>query len=256
MMLVASGASVVELSGPLEHLSACFQGLAICRLLESGDTTRFRENLSRSAFARRYFLEKALAANNTDDRRLALSRTEAFCDALAAGQGGLARDIAARSPIEWHADWEYSDDFAYFRFLHRVVVEPTSFSGPTSGTWLREFERAAAGDESARPALLRALAERDSDSLNESLVALMTERDVQVREQLSRLLEPGVATALQWPRSFICIEGLALIAIATALRMNVAPHIPLCPLMARLPMGQPAVEDPFRGIDARLAARP
>jgi hypothetical protein len=57
---------------------------------------------------------------------------------------------------------------------------------------------------------------------------------------------------LLWPRSFVCVEGLALIAIATALRMRVDEQIPLCPVVARLSMSAVPVDDPFVGIEMRL----
>src|SRR5215813_3349285 len=92
LAFVAAGYPIRELGDELEKLSEYFQALGIAYLLEYADQDRFRENLVRSGHARRYFLRKLLEENNVNDHRLALGRTEAFLDALAAGEVGLARE--------------------------------------------------------------------------------------------------------------------------------------------------------------------
>src|SRR4030095_11820759 len=89
LTLVACGHPIGELSGSLDELSGSFQAFAICILLEDADVGRFCDNLARSAFARRYFLTKSGEAQNVQDRRLALSRNEAFFDAIAGGHSLL-----------------------------------------------------------------------------------------------------------------------------------------------------------------------
>jgi|SRR5688572_10011671 len=252
LLVVASGYPITELSGTLETLSRCFQSMAICRLLETADTVKFRDNLARSAFARRFFLRKSSEANNTTDRRLAISRSEAFFDALAAGHGLLAREIAARSIVEWHQGWEYEDDFCYVRYLHHVVMEPASLGTPASGERLQQFTAAVASDEPPRLAVLRALDARDSQAFDAALRALLDERDAQLQERKERLLDPDLETFLHWPRTFVCVEGLALISIARAIRIDVADDLPLCPPLARLELSQVDAEDPFVGIEAEL----
>jgi Immunity protein 49 len=253
LLIVASGYSIDRTSSTLEQLSRCFQGVAICRLLESGDLVKYRENLTRSAYARRFFLRKSREQRNIADRRLALSRTEGFFDALAAGNGLLAREIAALSDNTWHEGWEYKDDHDYFAFLHQVVMEPASVGRDDLRALLHEYERALDGDEPPRLAVLRSIAERDQATFNAALRALMEELDEQMQKRKDRLLDPSLEAYLLWPRSFVCVEGLALVAIATALRMQVEELIPLCPTAARLPISAVLVEDPFVGIEARLA---
>jgi hypothetical protein len=252
LLIVASGYRIERISGTLEQLSSCLQALAICRLLESGDGAKYRDNLTRSGFARRYFLRKSREAGNTADRRLALSRTEAFFDALAAGQGLLAREIAALSDHVWHEGWEYKDDYYYFAFLHQVVMQPVSIGGENLSTLLKDYEAALDGDQPPRLAVLRALAARDQEAFNLALRNLMEELDEKMQKRQDRLLDPSIELFLLWPRSFVCVEGLALIAIATALRMRVDEQIPLCPVVARLSMSAVPVDDPFVGIEMRL----
>jgi hypothetical protein len=253
LLIVASGYSIDRTSSTLEQLSRCFQALAICRLLESGDLVKYRENLTRSAYARRFFLRKSREQENTADRRLAASRTEGFFDALAAGNGLLAREIATLSETAWHEGWEYKDDHDYFVFLHHVVMEPASVGRDDLFALLQEYENALDGDQPPRLAVLRSIAERDQATFNAALRALMEQLDQQMQKRKDRVLDPSLEAYLLWPRSFVCVEGLALIAIATALRMQVEEHIPLCPSAGRLPISAVLVEDPFIGIEARLA---
>lgn len=251
LLLVASGHPIDALGQTLENLSRCLQSLAICHLLESGVTTKFRDNLARSAFARRYFLSRSAAAGNAGDRRLALSRTEAFFDALAAGHGALAREIAALSIDRWRPQWEYEDDFYYVLFLHRVVMQPTALGEQPFIESQQRFEASAAPDTAAR-GVLGSLLHRDEALFNAALIQLMQERDQQLQERKARLLEPDVEAFVHWPRTFVSVEGLALITIARALKMTVSDEVPLCPPIARLELSHPTVEDPFLGIEAEL----
>jgi hypothetical protein len=253
LMIVASGHPIAHLSPTLEELSEQFQAIAVCHLLETGEATKFRDNLARSAFARRYFLSRSAQQGNTDDRRLALSRTEAFFDALAGGYGRLAREIAILSATEWHADWEYREDFLYFRFLHRIVIDPAWLGSPESVALLDQFEQVSEGKEPSRAAVLRALIARDAQAFTSALSALMGEHQARVDARKERMGEPDVPTFLLWPRTFISIEGLALIAFARALRLEVDPDIPLTPAVARMVFSQPSVEDPFETME-RLRA--
>jgi hypothetical protein len=253
LLIVAAGYSIERTSSTLEQLSRCLQALAICRLLGAGDLAKYRENLTRSAFARRFFLRQSREQQNTGDRRLALSRTEGFFDALAAGNGLLAREIATLSEPAWHEGWEYKDDHDYFAFLHHVVMEPASVGRDDLLGLLQEYERTSDGDQPQRLAVLRSIAERDQATFNAALRALMEQLDQQMQKRKDRLLDPSLEAYLLWPRSFVCVEGLALIAIATALRMQVEEHIPLCPTAGRLPFSAVPVEDPFVGIEVRLA---
>jgi hypothetical protein len=252
LILVASGHPVAVLSETFERLSACFQSLAICYLLEMADTSRYRDNLARSAFARRYFLSRSALAGNVDDRRLAISRTEAFFDALAAGHGLLAREIAILSIKDWRQDWEYVDDFLFYSFLHRTVADPSWLMRPESLVALQEFEVTVAGEPSSRLALMHALRLGDQEGFNTHLRSMMRDRDAQMQARKASLLEPDLAMFLHWPRSYVCVEGLALIAIAGALRIDVDLDIPLCPTLARLHLSTPSTDDIFAGLEHEL----
>jgi hypothetical protein len=251
LTIVASGYPVGEIGETLDALSSCFQALAICQLLD-GDTTRFRENLARSGLARRYFLRKSAEENNLEDRRLALSRNDAFFDALGGGQGQLAREIATASIDKWHEAWEYEDDFHYFLFLHRLLMVPRSLGTEDSLILLQRYEKAANGLPASRGAVLKALVGHDQPAFGDALRSLMRERDHVLQERKAKLSEPDLSAYLHWPRTFICLEGLALIAIGRAFRLETHGEVPMCPTIARVGFGAPAVEDPFLSIEIEL----
>src|SRR5262252_10928785 len=81
--VIASGEEVSVIGGTFEQLSRYLQALGICHLLEFGDREHYRENLIRSAHCRRYYLRRSSGMDHSIDHRLAISRTEAFVDAVA-----------------------------------------------------------------------------------------------------------------------------------------------------------------------------
>ncbi len=182
LAFVAVGYPVRELGDQLEKLSEYFQALGIAYLLEYADQDRFRENLVRSGHARRYFLRKSREENNPEDRRLALGRTEALLDVLAAGHLGLAREIVDLSIETWHPDWEYEDDFSYYLFLHRLVQANPDATDANLREILATFERALEDGESPRLDVCQALLDRDTASLREALTRLMQERDKEMEK--------------------------------------------------------------------------
>ena len=79
----------------------------------------------------------------------------------------------------------------------------------------------AEGSDRSRVAALRALTARWPAGSSQSLAALITEQRAKIDARKERLAEPDILEYLLWSRSFISIEGLALIAIARAMRMEV-----------------------------------
>src|SRR5262249_54784537 len=88
---IAAGYPIRELGEEMEPLSEWLQALAISYLLKDANLDGFRENLVRSAHARRYYLRRCRDEAVDNDRRLAISRVEAFFAAAAAGRLDLAR---------------------------------------------------------------------------------------------------------------------------------------------------------------------
>jgi hypothetical protein len=126
MASLATLAPIKSKAQTLRDISRLFQAVAICKLLIHADTSAFRENLVRSAHARLYYLRHVKSEGADDDRFQGLSRTQAVFDAIVAGSPELAREIANLSTDQWHRGWEYEDDFCYYSFVHRLLVEPIS----------------------------------------------------------------------------------------------------------------------------------
>ncbi len=250
--VVASGAPVAEIADSFEQLSAYFQALGVCHLLETADADQFRENLVRSGHARRYFLRQSKAQGNDRAPRLALSRTEAFLDAVAAGTLELAREIAERSVANWEPDWEYEDDFCYYAFLHSLVRFPQSPPQPEASALLQRFEKALEGQASPRLDVCQTLLAGDAEAFAEALNGLMEvlQDALDVKKQtLESYQEP-----LFWPRTFVSAEGLALLKIAELRNFAVPEEVPLCPSLGRLPPSTREFQDLFQAIEQGRAA--
>jgi hypothetical protein len=251
--LVFEGYPMAGMGETFEELSVLFEALGLCHLLEAVDLRAFAENLCRSGHARRYFLRRSRAEGNVDDPRLALGRTSAVLDALAAGDVGLAGDIAALSITEWQPDWEYEDDFCYFLFLHRVILGQGGdlvVPNATLVAILDRFERALEGASSPRLGVCRALVARDAaafaDALARRLDQIAGEHDV---ERTTAAVQEDIDVGF-WPRSFVSIEGLALLNLGGLLGVRVAGDPRMCPQVARLPIQPNDYRDIFDEIVA------
>jgi hypothetical protein len=235
----------------IERLSALFQGYAICMLLTEGDDQQFREHLRRSASAHRYYRRKSVEQGNIEDRHLAISRSEAFLDALVAGELELARDLARLSPTTWRKGWEYEDDWCYFQLLYLLLEEGEDFGLPRATPLLERFEQILEGDSSPRLDYCRAVAERDQDSARQALQDLLDEKAA--RDDARR---PNVVGSqfLFWPQSFVCIEGLAWFRLAELAGFSLPGTYPYCPPEARLPLATEPFTDIFLQLEAAIAA--
>lgn len=248
MWLVRDRHPMARLSQTFEELSGLFEALGLCHLLESVDLAELAENLCRSGHARRFFLRRSALEGNARDRRLALGRTRAVLDALASGDLALARDIAALSITTWEPTWEYEDDFCFFLFLHQVILGMDAgapFPRPDLVAILDRFEEALEGAESPRLDVCRALVARDAgafrDALKLRLEEIAGELDV---ERESSAVQEDFDVGF-WPRSFVSIEGLALLQLGGLLGAGIQEELPMCPRIARLPVRPTAYPDFF-----------
>lgn len=249
LQLIAVGYSMKEIGDSFEKLSQYFQALAICHLLETADENQFRENLIRSGFARRYFLKKSHEQGNLKDRRLALSRTEAFLDSVAAGHLQLGREIADLSLLNWESNWEYEDDFCIFQFLHYIVKKPDELANHRVEKILSRFEKAIEGTESLRLEVCKGIISREKEKFSTTFNELMKEKQDLIDEERERMLEPCPSTYVFWPRSFVSIEGLALLKIAEIIGIKIDEDFPLCPSIGRLSTTEKEYTDFFQEID-------
>jgi hypothetical protein len=255
LMNVAAGYAIRDLGEELEKLSEWLQAVGISYLLTAGDQERFRESLVRSAHARRYFLRKSRDTGNDQDPRLALGRTEAFLDALAAGHLALANEIGDLSGDVWHANWEYEDDFYYYLFLHRILPSNNAAGRASLFELLTRFERALQGADAPRLDVCKALFDRDNGSLREAIHLLMEARKTEMRKAWQRNLERDADACVYWARGLVSIEGLAVLRIAevTGLApLGLDEEEELCPWLAIVPVVDHEYVDIFSDIEAEL----
>lgn len=251
LAIVASGDQMCEIGGVFAELSAYFQALGICHLLEFADLEQFQSNLVRSGYARRYFLRKSSEQGNKNSSHLAISRSEAFLDAVGAGDLPLAREIVALSTPPWDADWEYEDDFCYYQFLHSLVLAPDNLPETQMQMTLQRFQDALEGGDSWRLEVCKSLLARDEEVFHEAFQELIEEiRDFQD----SKKTDAEPYEFLVWPRSYVSVEGLALLEAAKLLGIPTSDGYPLCPPMARLSTADLQVADPFQEIEVHLTS--
>jgi hypothetical protein len=179
---------------------------------------------------------------------LALSRTEALLDALVAGDLKLARSIAELSPSGWTRDWEYEDDFCFYAFLHQLLLQPPSADFEQI---LARFAAALEGGLSTRLDVLTALFTKDASEFETALLALLEEEQTRVDDQRSSVVD---SKFLFWPRSFVSIEGLALLRTAELVGLSVVGDFVLCPSEARLAVSENNYRDFFAELDSLLGA--
>jgi hypothetical protein len=254
--ILAGGYPIGQLGAELENFSNYFQGLAITHLLTDADLEQFKLYLTRSGYARRYFLSRSARDGNTGDPRLALGRTEAFLDAVAAGQMALAREIARLSGDLWNPDWEYEDDFCYFLFLHRIVGGLGSAGAEHLEEILARFKRALEGGKSLRLNVCRAILARDAEAFRTGLFALMEKRQEELFSLRERLQQVEPQGCVCWARSFVSIEGFALMRLAEGAgipRLEPDAEPELCPAEGRIEAVDSDYEDFFQGMELRLA---
>lgn len=236
--------SAAEMGRQCETLSGHFQALAICHFIENLDLAEYGIHLRRSACVRRFFLERSGEEGNRHDPFLALSRTEAFFDALVGGSRALAMDIAAESGAEWNPRWESGPDFHYFRFLHLLLLDPRGTDADQIEALLG-FSRACAGKRSPRLSACRALMDGDAQAFRESLEAMLeAKRDA----DHARMRNAVPGDFRSGPGSRLSLEGLALMRLAhlRGLKDAAFPRHPLCPRLALLPWNDAPGEDIFR----------
>jgi hypothetical protein len=250
MASLFAGLPVSETGDEFERLSSLFQGLGICDLLTRGNVDGFRENLVRSGQSRRSFLRRSQIEGNTDSPHLALSRTEAFLDCMAAGDLVLAHEIAHLSRDTWNPNWEYEEDHYFYLFLHRLV-DPSSGQRDTA---LREsvdrIEIVLEGAKWPQLDVLRSLLAGDEQAFTEALEAVLSEEGDTFDKK-----RPAVVGSkfLFWPRSFVSIQGLALLRAATLLELNVIQDFPLCPPDGRIPVSSSSYRDLFTELEEGIA---
>jgi hypothetical protein len=213
----------------LVKLSQTCRMAAIGALLVRADLSVYRRYLRRSAEHRRALLSLPREQLGDAVGLIAASEIGPYCDALASRAEELAREIAALSPAELLDDHEFEDDYWYARFLY-TLRGATAGGDADAQRALERFEGSLRGDASARLDVCRALLGRDRGGLSEGM-----ERLIEENRTLQKKREQGMIQGKDryWTDRFICIEGLALLAIAEGCGIGLDVDYPTMPRYAR-----------------------
>jgi hypothetical protein len=209
------------------EMAAHYRALGICLLLTEAESDAFFHWLIQSALTRKYYLGRSAAEGVLDDFQRRASVTGPFFDALASGQWGLARQIAALSPTTWWKEREYEDDFAYAFFLHTFIREPANTA--TLQGALDQYARVLAGGSDARLELCGALLAKDPDAFLKAFPSLLSEHD----SKMKKLAATREYEYTYEPNRYVMVEGLALLKLAESLGFDTEAEYPLCPSVAR-----------------------
>jgi len=114
-----------------------------------------------------------------------------------------------------------------------------------------QFANALEGEPAPRLEICRALLNGDTDNFADALAALMQEK--QESDDRKRPTLPDTAIAF-WPRSYVSVEGLALLKAAELVNLPVGRNFPLCPPEGRLGTQESPSIDFFASLESALAA--
>jgi hypothetical protein len=240
----ALGAAARGALAPARAASLCreYRRVAVCRLLATGEPDGFLEFLVRSAQAHLHALERT-----PEDRKLT-SLSLPFLDAVAAGAGPLAREIAARTRTTWSRGEEYEDDFLYFHLLAQRFG--LGRSTPALAGDVARLE--ALGGEDGRAALLLAILRADQAALEAALEAFVEARRAEEREARSGgwLSAEDAATFAK-----VSVELLALLRLAEAAGLTAPRNVPLAPSTVRVCAAPPLDADAWRRLPSYRSFR-
>ena len=208
-----------------------FHVLGIAVLLQDASPTSFASLLELSAQAEVYLRE--LDLSEAPKQRKA-SRSMPFSDALAAGDLGTARAIAAAAPVQFLDGWEYEDDFLEAHFQHRLLLAPDDMASLSQ--ILERWEAVLEGAASAALDASRALLGNDAAALDASLRELMREREKKYEAWRKTSAHNPELDATEGQ---ISVPGLALLRLAELRGIATRREYPFMPSVARVPVGTP-----------------
>lgn len=205
--------------------------LALCALLLEADPTKFAAHCARGAFARLAFLRKIETADNVHPKYVCASKDIAFSAALAAGAMEAASELAKRSPDRYFSAYEYEDDFLFFHFMHRAVMNPTE--DQSLGHIIDRWTEVLDGESSGYLEVCRVLWLRDQSQLPEALYALTETRQTQLERYQSAL---NFSPELYATEGKVFLEGVALLRLAEMRGLQPDAEYRFIPGIARVPL--------------------
>ncbi len=227
-------------AGPLyEEFVENMRAHAILYLLVDAKPEKFFQDLIVSAFAWRHYLRRC-AENHYRDYCSALSRFDAFFDALAGDHISLAVELVELGPRDWMQGDEYEEDFCWVRFLG-VFAAQGNAAGPELDQLLARAETSLQGLSSGRLEVCRALRAGDSDAFATAFAELALGWEKESEAVALRAEEEAVIAA----GTQVFVEGLAVLRLAQRIGISVEQPFRGCPPLAQRPRRNPPIADPF-----------
>jgi hypothetical protein len=207
--------------------------LGLCTLLQQSDRDAFAAGLSKAGNARAEFLMLAHQGLEAPAKYLCASKNIGFSAALAAGDLKAARRIAELSPHSHFSDIEYEDDFLFFHFMHRSLLEPENHEA--LNRLLARWDVVLEGGDSGYRDVCRSLL-RTNREFEEGFDSLIHFRQIQLNEYKERISCDREMFAAEGQ---IFVEGLAVLRIAELKGLKISGEYPLIPEISRVPLGTP-----------------
>lgn len=215
-------------------VSEKLRAAAIIALVGKGDSDAYFHNLIRSARCRIGYLQRLRDAGVSNAHHQASGRIGPLLDAIAAADFATARQIVALSPRDWLQGHEYEDDFCYAQLVHGLLSAPPDANRLQQ--LFQRFEQVLDGQDEPRFGVMKALVDRDQAAFDNAFEALLAARTaaIEAEKARKRIEEPAMIAERQ-----VYVEGLALLQIATRLKIVTQSEYIYCPSVARVPMQTP-----------------
>jgi hypothetical protein len=222
------------------ELTELLRAHAILRLVVAADAEGFSSDLIMSGRAARAHLRHHARPIHADRRRADVLlcaqpvRTERrrahscfgpFFDALAAGDIGLATEIADLAPSHWRPDQEPEEDFLWQRTLGLLLIGAHK---PLIEAHLARFAERIVEGKDARLEVCRALYAADSLAFDKAFRGLLCQREIEIlRERRRQAADTCHSLSTQ-----VYVEGIAVLKMARAGGISIAREYPMCPALA------------------------
>ena len=167
--------------------------------------------------------------------------------AIASGKMDLALELIALSPEKWIPDGEYEDDFCYYYFFHNYIERFNKSDKHLLKGILDQFEKALEGAPSARLNICQAFFDEDKKRFGSEFQNLVLEREIEIEKQKTVM---GYDAAFL-PKTYVFVEGLALLRLAEKAGFEVEDEYQFCPGTARIERPL-TVEDIFEELDRMI----
>ncbi|MBJ6761552.1 immunity 49 family protein [Myxococcaceae bacterium JPH2] len=194
----------------LFHMSRHGRIAAISGLLVRMDVPAFHDRLRRSGTYRLRLLRERQAEGRPFNHFTGTGQIAPLCDALAAGDDALAKEIAALSAPSWVRRKEFEDDCHYGRILGLLASDGSPIPSDAE-LLLADLVRSTGEDSAPRVRICRALLVQEPEAFHGALQALVEEHGAHFRSRAGSL---EASQAYFQTERAIFVEGLALLRLA------------------------------------------